>query len=98
VEPFFVSGYRWYQQTNDRLWHRTDMPTLLSDVRCWVNSGKHLLAASISHFDPSRALALAWRLRTDMLCRALGGSRGTPVQRGAYNGRLCFMDKHRAFA
>jgi ion channel len=24
------------------------MPTLLSDVRCWVNSGKHLLAASIS--------------------------------------------------
>jgi hypothetical protein len=28
------------------------MPTLLSDVRCWVNSGKHLLAASISPFDP----------------------------------------------
>jgi hypothetical protein len=28
--------------------HRTDMPTLLSDVRCWVNSGKHMLAASIS--------------------------------------------------
>ena len=24
----------------------------LSDVRCWVNSGKHLLAASISPFDP----------------------------------------------
>jgi hypothetical protein len=24
----------------------------LSNVRCWVNSGKHLLAASISPFDP----------------------------------------------
>src|ERR1700692_2846740 len=33
-------------------WHRTDMPTLLSDVRCWGQSGKHLLAASISPFDP----------------------------------------------
>jgi hypothetical protein len=31
----------------------TDMPTLLSNVRCWVNSGKHLLAASISEFDPT---------------------------------------------
>jgi hypothetical protein len=38
------------------LWHRTDMPTLLSDVRCWVNSGKHLLAASISPFDPYATL------------------------------------------
>ena len=39
--------------------HRTDMPTLLSDVRCWVNSGKHLLAASISPFDPLRACCTA---------------------------------------
>jgi hypothetical protein len=23
----------------------------LSDVRCWVNNGRHLLAASISGFD-----------------------------------------------
>jgi hypothetical protein len=30
------------------------MPTLLSNVRCWVNSGKHLLALSISEFDPER--------------------------------------------
>jgi hypothetical protein len=30
------------------------MPTLLSDVRCWGQSGKHLLAASISLFDPTR--------------------------------------------
>ena len=35
-----------------RLWHETDMPKYLGDVRCWVNSGKHLLAASISGFDP----------------------------------------------
>jgi hypothetical protein len=33
---------------------RTDMPTPLSDVRCWGQSGKHLLAASISPFDPER--------------------------------------------
>jgi hypothetical protein len=33
-------------------------PTLLSDVRCWVNSGKHLLAASISPFDPKRTFDL----------------------------------------
>jgi hypothetical protein len=25
-----------------------------SSVAYWVNSGKHLLAASISHFDPNR--------------------------------------------
>jgi hypothetical protein len=48
----------WQHQRFDRVgrdfryWHRTDMPTLLSDVRCWANSGKHLLAASISPFDP----------------------------------------------
>jgi hypothetical protein len=28
------------------------MPTLLSEVCCWGQSGKHLLAASISLFDP----------------------------------------------
>ena len=30
------------------------MPTLLSDVRCWVNSAKHPLALSFSGFDPQR--------------------------------------------
>src|SRR3981189_2822501 len=30
------------------------MPILLSDVRCWDQSGKHLLAASISESDPGR--------------------------------------------
>jgi hypothetical protein len=31
--------------------HETDMPKYLGDVRCWVNSGKHLLASSFSGFD-----------------------------------------------
>jgi hypothetical protein len=30
------------------------MPTVLSDVRCWGQSGKHRLLASISPFDPER--------------------------------------------
>ena len=34
--------------------HRTDMLTLLSDVRYREQNRKHLLAASISPFDPSR--------------------------------------------
>src|SRR4029077_5255266 len=37
-----------------RIWHETDMPKYLGNVRCWVNSGKHLLALSFSAFDPSR--------------------------------------------
>src|SRR5712672_862186 len=35
------------------LWHETDMPKYLGDVRYWVNSGKHLLSLSFSGFDPS---------------------------------------------
>jgi hypothetical protein len=34
--------------------NETDMPKYLGDVRCWVNSGKHLLALSFSGFDPLR--------------------------------------------
>src|SRR6266446_6674075 len=30
------------------------MPKYLGDVRCWVNSGKHLLSLSFSGFDPGR--------------------------------------------
>jgi len=37
-------------------WHQTDMPNYLADVRCWVNSGKHLLALSFSGFDPEPTL------------------------------------------
>jgi hypothetical protein len=29
------------------------MPKYLGDVRCWVNSGKHMLAWSFFGFDPS---------------------------------------------
>jgi hypothetical protein len=34
-----------------RFWHETDMPKYLGDVRCWVNSGNHMLALSFSGFD-----------------------------------------------
>ena len=33
-------------------WHETDMPTVLRNVRS-RQSGRHLLVASISPFDPS---------------------------------------------
>jgi hypothetical protein len=38
---------------NVSIWHETHMPKYLGDVRCWVNSGKHMLALSFSGFDPS---------------------------------------------
>jgi hypothetical protein len=37
------------------LWHFSDMAAVLSDVRCWRQSKKHLLPASISPFDPCAA-------------------------------------------
>jgi hypothetical protein len=33
------------------------MTKYLGDVRCWVNSGKHLLALSFSGFDPTETFA-----------------------------------------
>src|SRR5712671_5046595 len=39
-------------------WHETDMPKYLGDVRCCVNSGKHVLALSFSGFDPAATLAV----------------------------------------
>ena len=36
------------------IWHETDMPKYLSNVRYWVNSGKHLLSLSFSSFDPQQ--------------------------------------------
>ena len=33
-------------------WHQTDMPPWSPYVRCWGQSGKHVLAASISEIDP----------------------------------------------
>jgi hypothetical protein len=38
--------------------HEADMPTALRNVRCWMNSGKYMLALSLSGFDPSRTLGL----------------------------------------
>jgi hypothetical protein len=37
-----------------RCWHFSDIALELGDVRYWMNSGKHLLLASISEFDPTR--------------------------------------------
>jgi len=34
------------------------MPKYLGDVRCWVNSGKHLLSLSFSGFDPKQTSAI----------------------------------------
>jgi hypothetical protein len=34
------------------LWHETDMPTAMRDVRSRGQSGKHILAVSLSGFDP----------------------------------------------
>jgi len=36
--------------------HETDMPKYLGNVRCWVNSGRHLLSLSFSGFDPKATL------------------------------------------
>src|SRR5258707_3043102 len=44
-------------------WHETDMPKSLGDVRCWVNSGKHLLALSFSGFDRLRENVCARKAR-----------------------------------
>src|ERR1017187_2793223 len=43
-----------YRASGLVLWHKTDMPTPLGDVRFRGKSGKHLLGVSISPFDPER--------------------------------------------
>jgi hypothetical protein len=50
-----------------RSWHETDLPKYLGDVRCWVNSGNHMLSLSFSGFDPNRtsivqAQGMVWAL------------------------------------
>src|SRR5258705_8346244 len=45
------------QACNVAYWHETDMPKYLGDVRCWVNSGNHMLALRFSAFDPQRTLS-----------------------------------------
>jgi hypothetical protein len=36
---------------DDRSWHNSDMPPWSLYVRCWGQSGKHMLALSFSAFD-----------------------------------------------
>jgi hypothetical protein len=38
--------------------HRTDIPKYLSNVRYWLNGGKHMLALSFSAVDPTETLGL----------------------------------------
>src|SRR5664279_249435 len=35
-------------------WHKSEVSPWSLHVRCWVNTGRHLLAARISGFDPTR--------------------------------------------
>ena len=56
-----------------RLWHETDMPKYLGDVRYWVNSGKHLLSLSFSGFDTkrtcgARSVMSAFRGKAENIC------------------------------
>jgi hypothetical protein len=39
-------------------WHNSDMPPLSLYVRCWGQSGKHMLPLSFSAFDPYATLAV----------------------------------------
>jgi hypothetical protein len=57
------------------------MPKYLGDVRCWVNSGKHLLSLSFSGFDPS-GLSFRLDIRNDIMLRILGieGSLSAPLR------------------
>jgi len=42
-----------------RVWHETDMPTAMRDVRSRGQSGKNILAVSLSGFDP--LAVINWR-------------------------------------
>ena len=48
VAAFFLSGVTEYPRGN------RSRPTLPNNVRCWEQSGKHLLGVRISHIDPER--------------------------------------------
>jgi hypothetical protein len=43
-----------YRASGLVLWHETDMPTAVRDVRSQGQSGKHMLGLSSSQFDPFR--------------------------------------------
>jgi hypothetical protein len=40
-----------------RIWHKSEVSPWSLHVRCWVNTGRHLLAARISGFDPQATSA-----------------------------------------
>ena len=48
---------------NFHIWHETDMPTALRNVRSRGQSGKHVLALSFSGFDPKADVNAAhWKM------------------------------------
>src|SRR5260370_29937841 len=49
-----------------RCWHETDMPTASINVRFQGQSGKHMLAASISPFDLGRVKTCAHEERAEL--------------------------------
>jgi hypothetical protein len=60
---------------------KTDMPKYLGDVRCWVNSGKHMLALSFSVFDPKQTSGpdgRCWHDRTTSDVRSSVANGGKP--------------------
>jgi Cu/Ag efflux protein CusF len=70
------------------------MPKYLGDVRCWVNSGKHLLALSFSGFDPGadgETIAFC-RLHHEAVCQpSCVSSAGTNPATAVY--RACFKNR-----
>jgi hypothetical protein len=48
------------------LWHKCEVAVAPSNVRVWRRTGKHLLARSISHFDPNETLGrLAQQVKSE---------------------------------
>ena len=52
--------------------HFSDMALEFGDVRYWMNSGKHMLALSISEFDPQRTLGRVPGPHRKWVCSARG--------------------------
>jgi hypothetical protein len=71
--------------------HEAEMPKYLGNVRCWVNSGKHLLAPSFSGFDPQATLMR----RSKPIEERSTGSLVAAVMHNVY-GRAC-ISWHGAF-
>jgi hypothetical protein len=55
------------------------MPAVLSDVRCWGQSGKHQLEASISPFDPKRNIRPLRLVPNIGYCWETLGGQGAPM-------------------